>query len=73
MSDVAPICVGKTFPVGWMGGGWVGGVWMGGWMDGWVRNTENKAQRRLVAAGALSELGNISNNYQATKLNRPPT
>ena len=52
-----PICLGKTFPVGWVGwlrrlcGGLVAeAMW-------WVRNTENKAQLRLAVAGALPELG----------------
>ena len=29
MSDVAPICLEKTFPVGWEGG-FGGGWWLGG-------------------------------------------
>ena len=34
----------------------------GGWVGGWVRNTENKAQIRPAGAGALPELGNINHN-----------
>ena len=42
---------------------------LGGWVGGWVRNTENKAQLRLAVAGALPELGNISNNSSSNNNN----